>query len=145
MVTTSVDARGRISLFDGARVVARVTRRGTAKASARPPVWARVHTVHYVVGGSLDRVAVVNKLGADRLDCIIHRATAHQVAIHCDTCPKVHRASNPSCSANLHLTTFATLPGHLYDIGTRADKGAWAQRASFLGASKTADAIFQRS
>lgn len=141
---TVVDARGRVRVFQDANVVGAVTKRGVCRASHAPPVWSRVRTVHYVEGKTLSRVSVVSGLHSRRMTCIVHKASPAQLKHHCDACPKSHRSTNPSCSANLGLETFASLPSCLYEITTRRNTGQWKRSASFLRASKTANAEYTR-
>ena len=144
--TVSVtDARGRVTIYDGPVPVVRVSSRGTAERVVRPPVWARVVAVHYVAGRTLDRVAVIERrAGGAVLLCVIRRAAPQQLTTQCDACPKRHRHRNTSCSANLGLDTFARRPGHLYDIHTRRDVGAWSCNATFLGKAKTGVGLYTR-
>lgn len=144
MVETVVDARGRVKLFNNATVVGTVSRSGVFRASVCPPVWARVQTVHFVEGRTLDRVAVVSGLHSRRMVCVVRKATPEQIKIQCDACPKSHSSRNPSCSANLGLKTFARRPSCLYNITTRKNIGPWKKSATFLRASKTASAVFTR-
>jgi hypothetical protein len=112
-----------------------------------PPVWSRVKAVHYVRGVTLDRVALLHPRSAGNprvLEAICHKVSDQQREQNCDMCPKTHRASNVTCSANLGLHTYATNAGHLYDIHTRADLGPWNMSATFLKTSKTALASFTR-
>lgn len=144
MVETVVDARGRVKLYNKANVVGTVSKSGKFRASLCPPVWARVKAVHFVEGKTLNRVTVVSGLKSRRMVCIIRLATPTQVQTHCDACPKSHSSKNPSCSANLGMKTFARRPSCLYDITSRKNTGAWKRSATFLRASKTANAVFTR-
>ena len=144
MPDTVVDARGRVKLFNNASVVGSISKTGKFRASNCPPVWARVKTVHFVAGGTLDRVSVVSGLGSRRMVCVVRKATPVQLETNCDACHKSHSALNPSCSANLGLKTFASHPSCLYDITTRKNTGRWKQSATFVRASKTANAVYTR-
>jgi hypothetical protein len=113
-----------------------------------PPVWSRVKAVHYVCGKTLDRVALIHPRTPaghrNRIDAICHKVSDRQRRIGCDMCPKTHRLTNVTCSANLGLHTYATKDGHLYDIHTRADLGKWNMSATFWKTSRTALASFTR-
>jgi len=145
MTTPWVDARGRVTLFVGAQPVAVVNKRGKSTPVVRSPVWSKVRTIHFVEGVTLNRVSIIQSTHAkQRMQCIVRKASAAQIDQHCDTCPKVHRSTNPSCSATLKLNTFASKPGHLYSIKTRRDQGAWRSSTTFLGASKTGNATYTK-
>ena len=138
------DARGRTTVFEGAIPVARVSPLGIVKIVNRPPVWSRIRAVHYIIGGSLTRVSVVTGNNTNQMQVIVKKASDGQIENNCDTCPKHHRITNPTCSQNLGLSTFASDPHHLYDITSRKDKGEWSINSIFLGASKCGTGIFTK-
>ena len=107
-------------------------------------MWSRIHAVHYVIGGSLTRVSVVTGNNTKQMQVIIKKASDGQIKNDCDTCPKHHRLTNPTCSENLGLATFASDPTHLYDITSREDKGKWNMDSIYLGAARCGTGIFTK-
>ena len=144
MAEEVVDARGHVVLFEGAVPVISVTKNGGVRRIFRPPVWGRVKEVQFVCGSTLDRVAVTERASATRFEAIVNQVSARQLRWGCDTCTKGHSSHNPSCSANLGVKTFASKPGHLYDIRTRQDLGRWTSDILFIKASKTGLGTFTR-
>jgi len=142
---TSSDSRGRVTLFEGAIPALKVTRAGVSRPANPVPVWSRVKAVHFVMGGTLERVAIVDTHGRDAMTCIVHMVPESQRAKHCDKCPKTHRTTNAACSANLGIDTYASTPGTLYDINTGRTHGRWRHNGVYRGTSKTCLADFVRT
>ena len=129
---TVVDSHGRITLYDGEKAVAHVTANGAiVKTASASPSWARVHSVNFIQGITLNRISVVQGLGTNQMRIIVKKISDRQREIGCDRCPKKHSSRSELCSANLKIRTFATAKNHLYDIETGEDIGQWIFNVSF--------------
>lgn len=125
-----VEKRGITTVFDGVFPVVTVSRRGRPRAlKRRQPKWSRVSRVHYIVGGSLERVHVYEGLGTDSLKAVVRQVGDKQRESQCDDCIRLHRPSNKRCSASLGIDSAATDSGVLYDFATKKPAGRWRRAA----------------
>ena len=129
-----VQLRGITTVFDGVFPVVTVGRRGKPRALVnRQPKWSRVRQVHYIVGGTLDRLSVYEGFGTGNIKAVVRQLGQRQRDIQCDDCVRLHRPTNRKCSATLGIDTFARQQGVLYDFVTKKPAGRWRRTAQEIG------------
>lgn len=141
-----VEKRGNTTVFDGVFPVVTVDKKGRPRAVKRSkPKWSRVRRIHYLVGGTLERVHVYEGVGTGRIKAVIRQLGERQREIQCDDCPSLHRPSNKRCSASLGIDSAASVRGVLYDFVTKKPAGRWQRKnQSISGRERVGTCEFYR-